>query len=60
MIKIQIVRTEKNPDYKKPRDGSEILRQSYDISEYSKYEVLDVEITEEQFEKIRKAVLEVF
>lgn len=60
MIKLEINRTEKNKGYKPPKNLSGIYRESYDIPEYSTFEVLNVKITEKQFEAIRKAVLEVF
>jgi hypothetical protein len=60
MIILNITRVEINPKYKKPKSSYDILNQPYDVPEHSKYEVLNVEITDEQFQKIRKAVLEVF
>lgn len=58
MITLQISKIEKNKDYKNPKD-----RDYRVISEWSLYKetnILSVAITEEQFEAIRKAVLEVF
>jgi hypothetical protein len=56
MITLQITRKEKNPEYKNKNP----MYQEYNISEFTDYEILSVEITEEQFEAIRKAVLEKF
>lgn len=57
MITLEITRREKNPKYNPPKDYNGIYHQSYDIPEYSTYDVLKVEITEEQFQAIRKEVL---
>lgn len=54
-IQLKITRTEL-----KPKEKRDIYYQNLNDSLYEIYEVLDVEITEKQFEVIRKAVLEVF
>lgn len=58
--KLSITRRKPNPDYKPPRGTSGIYNQPYDIPKDSVYDVLDVEISEEQFIAIRKAVIEKF
>ncbi len=58
--KLTITRREPNPDYKEATNYSGIMSQRYDIPQYSTHDVLDVEVTPEQFDAIRKAVIENF
>ena len=70
MIKLQITRFEKNENYEKDLENYKNysrnsfeprmdLNKDYPRTEISK-DILDVYITEEQFDAIRKATLEVF
>lgn len=59
-IKIEITRTEPNPDYVEPKRTSDLYRQPYDVPSERQLNILSTEISEEQFEAIRKAVLETF
>jgi len=60
MITLKITRTERNPEYKPSKNMLDVMNQRYDVQEFSTFQVLDVEISEEQFSAIRKAVLEKF
>lgn len=57
---LKITRREPNPEYKPPKGMSGVYDQRYDIPQYSTYSVLSVEVSPEQFEAIRRAVLENF
>lgn len=57
---LKITRRVPNPDYAPPKDAYGIMTQRYDIPQYSTYDVLSVEISPEQFEAIRKAVIDNF
>ena len=57
MITLQISKMEKNEDYWKNRWRFDTFDNN---TPYKNKEMLSVTITEEQFEAIRKAVLEVF
>jgi hypothetical protein len=60
MITLNITKKEKNPDYKESDNYGVMYRQSYNEPKYTEDNILSVEVTEEQFVAIRKAVLETF
>ena len=57
---LKITRRELNPEYKPPKGMYDVMSQRYDVPQYSTYDVLSVNVSPEQFEAIRKAVLEKF
>ena len=57
---LKITRQEPNPEYKPPKNLTAIYDQRYDVPQYVTFDVLEVEVTEEQFSAIRRAVLEKF
>lgn len=57
---LKITRREPNPEYKPPKNLGDICNQRYDVPKYTTYDVLSVEVSHEQFEAIRKAVLDKF
>jgi hypothetical protein len=57
--KITIEKREPNPEYKPPKNISDVYSQRYDIPQFIHEKQLDTVLTEEEFKAIKKAVLEI-
>lgn len=60
MLTLVITKLKKNEDYKEQLRDARIMYNDHWVEPYIREETLSVVITEEQFEAIRKAVLEAF